>query len=478
MKSLARHFLHASALLIVSSAASGAQSVAHRVEPALPGIDSLAAAAYAKDSLGSITVGVIAGADLVWTRSYGFANRASHKLADRNTVYRIGSITKPFTAVMLMQLEHAGKIRLSDPVEKYVRELRKVDSMPAGASPPTLLQLATMTAGLSREPREEGPFWSGPVSKWEETLISALPHTSYAYMPGTRFSYSNIGYAILGVALGRAAGVPYTTWERTHVFEPLGMKRTRFEIDPSIATDLATGYDENREGMVDSLTATKEARDGRGYKVPNGAIFTTVDDMSRFVAFELGHGPASVLPAERLDSAFAGLVATSADLDLGYGLGFMAMRRQAFTFTGHSGSVAGYVAFMYFDRQAQVGVVLFRNVTGGALNSNRLTMDILSRLVESSKQHHAVAIDPRIVDHYVGRYSVPGGGIMTVLRENEHFFTQREGQPKFEMLPEGDREFFMKAFDAQVTFVTDSQGRATEFIIHEGGENIRLKRIE
>jgi CubicO group peptidase (beta-lactamase class C family) len=241
---------------------------------------------------------------------------------------------------------------------------------------------------------------------------------------------------------------------------------------------VATGYDVSRDGALDSLTPAKEGREGRGYKVPNGAIFTTVDDMSRFVAFELGHGPAGVLPPARLDSAFGGVVASSADLGSGYGLGFMALRRQTLTFTGHGGAVAGYLASMYFSRPAQVGVVLFRNVTGGKVNPDRLAVDILSRLVESSKQHRAVAIDPKAFDAYVGRYQMPGGAVMTVTRENERFLTQVGGQPRFEILPEGDRDFFVKAFDAQVSFVTDSRGKATELIVHQGGESVHAKRIE
>ncbi len=95
-----------------------------------------------------------------------------------------------------------------------------------------------MTAGLAREPRlAEGTFLTGQVADWDKILISALPHTDYISFPGTAFSYSNIGYAILGAALSRVAGMPYTEWERTRVLTPLGMTHTRFEIDPSIATD-------------------------------------------------------------------------------------------------------------------------------------------------------------------------------------------------------------------------------------------------
>jgi CubicO group peptidase (beta-lactamase class C family) len=363
-------------------------------------VDSLVAAEFAKDSIGSITVGVIAGSQLAWTRSVGFADMKARRLANRNTVYRIGSITKPFTAVMLMQLVAAGRVQLSDPIERYLPEVRQITSKPQGASPFTFLQLATMTAGLAREPDDAGPFWTGPVSAWEKTLLAALPHTRYTSVPGTEYSYSNIGYAILGAALARVAGQPYIEWERLHVFRPLGMERTRFEIDPSIdpsiESDLAVGYQVRDDGTLDDQTAAEEAREGRGYKVPNGAIFTTVDDLARFVAFELGHGPDSVLARPILDEAFGGLVATDAFLQTGYGLGFMAMRRDDYSFLGHSGSVAGYRAAMYYDRHYHLGVVVFRNVVGGKQDPNRLAVDILSLLASTKRDEIQADIDRRV----------------------------------------------------------------------------------
>lgn len=362
-------------------------------------MDSLVSAEFAKDSVGSLTVGVIAGSQLVWTRSVGFADMKARRLANRNTVYRIGSITKPFTAVMLMQLVAAGRVQLSDPVERYLPEVKQIASKPQGAAPFTFLQLATMTAGLVREPDDAGPFWTGPVSAWEKTLLAALPHTRYTSVPGTEYSYSNIGYAILGAALARVAGQPYTEWERLRVFRPLGMERTRFEIDSTISSDLAVGYQVKSDGTLDDQTAAQEARDGRGYKVPNGAIFTTVDDLARFVVFELGRGPDSVLARSMLDDAFGGIVSTDADLQRGYGLGFMAMRRDDYpfpSFLGHSGSVAGYRAAMYYDRGMKLGVVVFRNVVGGEQDPDRLAADILSLLATKKVAEIQADIDRRV----------------------------------------------------------------------------------
>jgi len=382
-------------LIALVTSAVGQTSPARAIK-GIETIDSLVSAEFAKDSIGSITVGVIAGSQLVWTRSVGFADMKTRRVASRNTVYRIGSITKPFTAVMLMQLVAAGKLQLSDPVERYLPEVKQIASKPPGAAPFTFLQLATMTAGLAREPEEVGPFWTGPVSHWEKTLFAALPHTRYISFPGTEYSYSNIGYAILGAALARAANQPYVEWERSGVFKPLGMERTRFEIDPSIQSDVALGYQVRGDGTLDDQTAANEARDGRGYKVPNGAIFTTVDDLARFVSFELGRGPDNVLARSVLDEAFGGIVASDASLDGGYGLGFMAMRRGDYSFLGHNGSVAGYGAAMYYDRGMQLGVVLFRNVIGGKQNPNRLAIDILSSLANAKRAEIQADIDRRV----------------------------------------------------------------------------------
>ncbi len=368
-------------------------------------VDSLIAAEFAKDSIGSITVGVISGSQLAWTRSVGFADMKTRRLANRNTVYRIGSITKPFTAVMLMQLVAAGRVQLSDPVERYLPEVKQIASKPQGASPFTFLQLATMTAGLAREPDDAGPFWTGPVSDWEKKVLAALPHTRYTSVPGTEYAYSNIGYAILGAALARVADQPYTEWQRLHVFRPLEMERTRFETDSTIESDLAVGYQVRGDGALDDQTAAQEARDGRGYKVPNGAIFTTVDDLARFVVFELGRGPDSVLARAILDEAFGGIVATDVFLQTGYGLGFMAMRRDDYSFLGHSGSVAGFRAAMYYDRNYHLGVVVFRNVVGGKQDPNRLAVDILTLLASTRRAEIQADIDRRVKAQVASPYS-------------------------------------------------------------------------
>src|SRR5215467_13899417 len=180
-----------------ASSASAQQQPPEDLQPVIAALDKMATEMAQDPKAASFTLALVRPTGLVWTKSYGYADIAAKKPADADTVYRIGSITKQFTALMLLQLVHEGKVHFSDPVEKYFPEIHLVKNEYKYAQPITLLQLASHSSGLDREPEDMATYVKGPVSEWEKVLIAALPHTKYIYEPGTRHSYSNIGYAIL-----------------------------------------------------------------------------------------------------------------------------------------------------------------------------------------------------------------------------------------------------------------------------------------
>jgi CubicO group peptidase (beta-lactamase class C family) len=282
---------------------------------------------------------------------------------------------------MLEQLVEAGKVHLSDPVEKFFPEVKTVQGRIPGAPPITLIQLATHTSGLGREPDNTDTYVTGAVSDWEKTLIAALPHTHYILEPGTRFSYSNIGYAILGAALSRAAGEPYTAYVPRHIFEPLGMTHTALERNEKMMPHLAKGYQVmGPNGAVDSASPQREHETGRGYKVPNGAIYTTVADLARFTSFLMGKGPDSVLKTAALERFQAQtIVPADAELTSGYGIGFQVDRHDNVVAFGHGGAVAGYTAMLLINRSKGVGVVVFSNGAANPGSIAQRALDILSR---------------------------------------------------------------------------------------------------
>ncbi len=342
-------------------------------------IDSLAAAEFAKDKVGGLAVGVITSSGKIWTKSYGATGaEVASAPATHKTVYRIGSITKQFTALMLLQLVQQGKVRLSDPVEKYFPEINRVQGRIQSAPPITLVQLATHTAGLAAEPDEVEKFTAGPVEGWEGDLLRALGHTQYIHDPGSRYSYSNIGYAILGAALARAVGQDYVSYVEEHIFQPLGMTDSGFELNDTMRARLAVGYD-IEAGGPDSTVSQQEHR-GRGYKVPNGAVYSTVDDLAAFVSFQLGNGSETVLKQDQLDENFNRLIVSNPNLTGGYGLGFETFRRGDLQGFGHSGLVAGYESAAYFNRKSRTAVIMLRSATGGSFRGTRLCVNILQVL--------------------------------------------------------------------------------------------------
>jgi D-alanyl-D-alanine carboxypeptidase len=356
-----------------------AQATAESLHSRLTEIDSLIAADLAKLPVGGMTAGVVVGKQLIWSKSYGYADMEKKIPADADTVYRIGSVTKMFTGLMLEQLADNGIVRLSDPVKKYFPEIELVQGRFQDAPPITLVQLATHTSGLGREPDHKEMYVTGLVADWEKTLIAALPHLRYEYEPGTRCSYSNIGFAVLGAALSRAAGEPYVAYVQKHIFEPLGMTHSALERNNLMLPHLSKGYQLTGQGEgVDSETPQREHETGRGYKVPNGAIYTTLGDLARFASFMMGQGPESVLKTTSLDG-FQKQLAVQADIGLtsGFGIGFEVHRRDSYVSFGHGGSVAGYTSILLMNRAKGIGVIMFSNGAADPISLAEHSLDIL-----------------------------------------------------------------------------------------------------
>jgi CubicO group peptidase (beta-lactamase class C family) len=337
-------------------------------------VDSIAGAEFAKDGLGSFTVGVVSGRDLVWARSYGFLDRARTRPATPASVYRIASITKQVTTIMLLQLVEQKRVRLSDRADTYLPEIRRVQSPFGRIESPTLVQLATMNSGLARDPANERRSRSGLPSDWIPVLLAALPKTSYARLPGTGYGYSNVGFSILGAAIAQAARQSYTTYVTRHILAPLGMSSTGFELTPAMREQLAEGvdYDELYKDTLNYADAAQDHRAGLGLSVPSGGLYSTVGDLAKLLALQIGLGPDSVLRQETLKLRETVPVTSFPALDFGYGLGFQAVRWADTVAAGHSGNLAGYTSQLYYDTQRKYGVIVLRSAAGGHADAHRL----------------------------------------------------------------------------------------------------------
>jgi CubicO group peptidase (beta-lactamase class C family) len=314
----------------------------------------------ATDDVGGVTAAVVVGDSIVWTESFGWADRDKRTQGGRSTLYRIGSITKTFTGVVLAQLVDRKVIALDDPVERYLPEIRQIPNAPPGAAPITFRQLASHTAGLSRSPNVPDAG-NGPIEQWESKLLAAIPAATFIARPGERYSYSNIGYAILGLALSRAAHVPYTTLVQDGIFTPLGLSSTAFGVTDAMRGSLSVGYVLGSGGMLNTATA-EASHQGIGYALPAGSIYSTVTDLARFMASLSG----ARTPV--LSDSMRRMMMTKQTPEPGpngYGLALeVAAPSGGVKTVGHGGVITGYFSALVFDPESKIGVILLRNFDG------------------------------------------------------------------------------------------------------------------
>ena len=340
-----------------------------------------------EDGRGGAAFGIVVSGEMIVAEGFGFADTESQTPARADHLFRIGSITKPFTAMAMLRLVHQGKARFGDPVAVLVPELEQIENAFAWTPGPSIFQLGTMTSGLAREPQDLPRYLVGAPEDWLDTAFRALEATSFEYEPGTRYQYSNIGYAMLGAAVERASGEPFMAHVAENLLDPLGMDSSAFFPTPDLEDRIAEGLTVEDDGSLDAETPAREHA-GRGYKVPNGALYSTVEDLGVFLQFLTG-APGTpfdgVIPAnirqDNLTKAFA-----TGDLSSGYGFGFMARRADdsdgdSFTAYGHGGSVAGYRAAAWIEPETGAAVILLRNVGGDGLNLSEMSIDALGRVV-------------------------------------------------------------------------------------------------
>ena len=337
-------------------------------------------AQVAADDVGGVSAAVARGGDVVWARAFGWADRDRRIPAGVGSIYRVGSISKTVTAVVMMRAVERGYLDLDQPLEEVFPAAARFPGAMDGAPAPTVRQFASHTSGLVREPDWDIAA-SGPIGIWEERVAASIPLSRFRNAPGAEYAYSNIGYGTLGLAVARAVGRPFMELVEEDVFKPLGMTSSTFVIGPELAPRLTVGYVNRGDGNPDPEQPTREHA-GRGYKVPNGGVYSTVGDLARFMGALQGRASPAILADQSVEEMSR--VQTPEDPDNGYGLGVMIRAADdGARLVGHSGSVAGYNAYMLFEPESGLGVVLLRNYNQGEASLGAAGGELLVELLRA-----------------------------------------------------------------------------------------------
>lgn len=311
-----------------------------------------------QDDVGSISAAIFIDREIIWSAAFGWADKGKRIPADTNTIYRTGSVTKTFTAYLMMLLQQEGTIKLNDPVVQYFPEISSLKQTGV-----TFRQLASHTAGLAEEPALQDAA-SGPIANWEKKIIESIPTVAVIAAPDSVFEYSNIGYGILGLALSRAAHQSYISMVDERILHRLHMHNSFFRIPAAKQEKVAAGYSINAATGFINEAKPKREHQGRGYKVPNGGLYATANDLCRFMIEQSHSGEKnSLLTKESSDMMTS--IQTPADDDGSYGFGYFIRNEQGFKIVEHDGAVSGYNAYIAWNPDLKIGIVLLRNYNVG-----------------------------------------------------------------------------------------------------------------
>jgi CubicO group peptidase (beta-lactamase class C family) len=361
-----------------------------------------------------------------------------------------------------------GEVALDDPVSKYLPANVKMPQRNGRSI--TLVDLATHTSGLPRLPSNLSPMDPGnPYADYSvEQLYQFLSAYQLTRDVGSQYEYSNLGGGLLGHVLALRAGMSYEALVKSRICVPVGMNSTGIALTPEMKARLAAGHDPS---MDPAKTWDLPTLAGAG------ALRSDATDMLTFIATNLGYTKTPLAPAME---AMLKVRRPTGQPDLEMALGWHINKTDGKEVVWHNGGTGGYRSFMGFDPKTRVGVVLLSNAgtPAGVDDIGRHLLDASATLIAPPREHQQITVDPKLFDGYVGKYQLAPTFVITVTREGDHLFVQATNQPKFEVFPEGDRDYFLKVVDAQITFVTDGKAPATELILHQSGSDQRAKRIE
>ncbi|HEX2834668.1 MAG TPA: serine hydrolase [Thermoanaerobaculia bacterium] len=398
--------------------------------------------------------------------AHGTFDTKNKRAVDGDTIFEIGSMTKVFTSLLLADAAQRGEVKLEDPAAKY---LPPAVTLPQrGGKQITLADLATHTSALPRLPSNLTPAdVANPYADYTvEQLYAFLATYELPRDIGTEYEYSNLGAGLLGHLLARRANSDYATLVRTRITTPLAMKSTFIDIPPNLKGRLATGHDETLKPVANWDLPTLAGA---------GALRSSANDLLTFLAAQLGYTRSPLTPA--MTSMLRTRRPTGAS-NLTIALGWhIATSPNGGEIVWHNGGTGGYRSFFGFDPKTRSGVVVLSNTStiAGVDDIGRHLLDPTSPLLAMPKQ---VAAKTELFDHFTGRYQLAPNFILTITREGGQLYLQATGQPRFEIYPKGDREFFLKVVEALVTFDPDVDGRAPSLVLHQNGQHLPGKRLE
>jgi CubicO group peptidase (beta-lactamase class C family) len=413
---------------------------------------------YVDDKTFMGTVLVVKDGKALINEGYGFAD-LEWKIPNSPTVkFRLRSLTKQFTAASILLLEERGKLKVDDPVSKYMPDA------PAAWEKITIYNLLTHTSGIPS-------FTSFPdyhSTEWKDTnpgeLVARFRDKPLDFEPGSKFSYSNSGYVLLGYLLEKVSGQTYGDFLQQNIFTPLGMADSGIDSNAVILAQRAQGYQPSAHGIRNagyiSMTIPFSA----------GALYSTTGDLLKW---EQGLFGGKVLQPASLNKM------TTPFKD-GYAFGLFVSTKDGHKLITHGGGIEGFNTSLNFYPDDKIVVIVLGNLNGGTPDqiASALGKVALGQPVTLISERKEVSVAPTLLADYAGTYQLTPTINNVVSVKDGHLVSKMGNQPEVQLFAESDTKFFLKVVDAQIEFFRDPTTHAvTHFTLYQNGAEHEAKKL-
>jgi len=409
------------------------------------------------------------GGKILYQKAFGMADLEKQRPATAESVFRIGSVTKQFTATAILLLAEDGKLKISDPLSQYFPGFPRGDDI-------TLHHLLTHSSGLVSYTGLPSFMQTVTAEVKPEEIIARFRDLPLEFEPGSQFAYCNSGYFLLGEIVAQVSGKSYAEFLRERVFTPAGMNHTGVHR-PGVIPGEAKGYSYNPETNRFAPAIDWHMTQAGGA----GELFSTVIDLYHWntalfsdrilsaQSRQLAHTPALIKAGESTTN--------------GYGYGWSIRQLRETALISHSGGLDGFLSNLSHLPKHDFTVVLLTNSGPpnpehdlGNLTEFIVQLYLGENLAPRKSVLAAAHLDDNALDDFTGRYDY-GGAILEVTRSGKQLMAQLTGQPALEIVPQGNDKFAWKAVDAQVQFHRDPTGKITGATHYQNGISIEAKRL-
>jgi CubicO group peptidase (beta-lactamase class C family) len=416
---------------------------------------------YAADKQFMGAVLVAREGKIVLNSGYGFANLEWSIPNAPTTKFRLGSITKQFTAASVLLLEERGKLKLEDKVKKHLPDA------PAAWDKITVFHLLTHTSGIPSFTGFPDYMATNGTATSPRDLIARFRDKPLEFEPGEKWNYSNSGYAVLGSLIETVSGQTYAAFVEENIFKPLGMTDSGYDSNSALIPRRAAGY---APTMVPGSGPDWKNPVNAGFihmTIPfaAGGLYSTTEDLLRWEQGLFGGKLLSPASLQKMTTPFK----------QDYGLGVGVSTRNGRRMVEHGGGIEGFATYLSYSPDDKIMVAVLANVEGGVAGqiAGKLAAVARGEAVVLASERKEISVPAAVLAAYQGTYELAPTFSITMTVENGQLMTQATNQPKFPLFAESETKFFLKVVDAQVEFVKDEKGQVTHLVLYQGGREVK-----